>query len=114
MASRKLSVWVPYFGAGASHFFGSIEEVKQELLCRNPNAAQEIVSRINELTTVPDTDYRRMDLYTGEPNVHALPSVQFLPPDYPERRATPDGRMYRLIKPGTIQYCDNNEISVSF
>jgi hypothetical protein len=73
------------------------------------------VIRIDELAAAtPDTDYRRLDMHTGEPKSDALPSVQFLPPDYPELSATPDGRTYRLIVPGTRHYLDTDEISVSF
>ena len=108
--TRKVSVWLPYYGAGASHFFGTVEEVKQEIFRRNPLAADVVASRIDELAaTVGPADYQRLDLHTGEPDVHALPSVQLLPSD-PETRASPDGRTYRLIKPGTIFWCDTQEV----
>ena len=112
---RNVSVWLPYCGAGATHFVGSLEEVKSEISRCNPEFWAPDLERIDKLAaTVAETDYRRMDLYTGKPKSDALPSVQFLPTDYPETRANPDGRTYWLIKPGTIQFIDTNEISVSF
>ena len=113
--SRKVSVWLPYCGAGTTHFLGTLAEVKAEISRRAPEFWALDIAKIDALAaTTSETDYRAWDIHTGLPVESAQFQIQFLPPDYPKTRAKPNGRTYRLLKPGTIQYTDTLEISVSF